>query len=90
MLQLDVDIIMGNDLAGGTVWASVPPSVVVSGLLAPGRLYDSDWLFEDIFPVCTATRTQSCEVLSPYGTPDGTQGVVVVNVWSHCLISRHL
>lgn len=61
----EVHMILGNDLAGGVVWASVPSPVVVSQPVGCEWLDESDLMFPDVFPVCTVTRTQCCGLSAP-------------------------
>lgn len=62
----DVELILGNDLAGGVVWANVPPPPLV----AARPLYavawdDSGRRLPEVFPVCAVTRAQGRDVASP-------------------------
>lgn len=54
----EVHMILGNDLAGGVVWASVPSPVVVSQPVGCEGLDESGLMFPDVFPVCAVTRAQ--------------------------------
>ena len=64
-LPLDeVQMILGNDLAGSAVWAGVPPPVVVSRPLISGNPSE-DGLLPDVFPVCAVTRAQSRKMSVP-------------------------
>lgn len=62
----DVAMILGNDLAGGAVWHSVPllPKVV-SRPLASAELDESGLGLLRFFPACAVTRAQSHKVVSP-------------------------
>ena len=55
-----IDIILGNDLAGSRVWASVSPPPVVT--LCPSgseQLDGSAMRFPEVFPACVVTRADS-------------------------------
>ena len=55
-----VDIILGNDLAGSRIWASVVPPPLVT--LSPAGLSQPDESavrFPEVFPACAVTRAMS-------------------------------
>jgi len=60
-----VEMILGNDLAGGMVWATVPPSPVVT--LEPMVIAGQDECgrrYPGVFPVCAVTRAQRAKTAS--------------------------
>ncbi|XP_045930718.1 uncharacterized protein LOC123986486 [Micropterus dolomieu] len=64
-----VAMILGNDLAGGAVWADGPPSpVVVFKPLTSDDYGESGRSFPEVFPACAVTRAQS-RVAAP-GAPE--------------------
>ena len=57
-----VEMILGNDLAGGAVWANVPPPLVTARPLLAGARDDSGRRFPEVFPVlrCDARSGPRC------------------------------
>lgn len=54
-----VEMILGNDLAAGAVWANVPPPPLVTARpLLAGARDDSGQRFPEVFPVCAVMRAQ--------------------------------
>ena len=61
-----VAMIVGNDLAGGVVWADgLPPPVVTSKPLASMELDESGQRYPEVFPACAVTRAQSRVLAAP-------------------------
>ena len=61
-----VVMILGNDLAGGAVWADGPPfPVVTSKPLVSGEPDESGRGYPEVFPACAVTRAQSRTVAKP-------------------------
>ncbi|XP_038154567.1 uncharacterized protein LOC119792145 isoform X1 [Cyprinodon tularosa] len=55
-----VDVILGNDLAGGRVWADCPlPAPIVTSSPVLGKLDESAQCFPGVFTACAVTQAMS-------------------------------
>ncbi len=57
----DVDLILGNNLAGNLVWRAVVPPVVKTVPSLSAEANESEQDFPDVFVSYTATRAMSAE-----------------------------
>uniref|UniRef100_A0AAQ4RE84 Gypsy retrotransposon integrase-like protein 1 n=1 Tax=Gasterosteus aculeatus aculeatus TaxID=481459 RepID=A0AAQ4RE84_GASAC len=71
-------MILGNDLAGGAVWPSVPPSPVVAPeLMVIAGPDDCGQRYPDVFPACAVTRAQRAKTVSDIGGEQSETKVVI-------------
>ncbi|XP_027894500.1 uncharacterized protein LOC114157600 [Xiphophorus couchianus] len=68
-----VDVILGNDLAGGRVWTDCPlPAPIVTSSPVLGKLDESAQCFPGVFTACAVTRAMCrAESASPPDHDDG-------------------
>ena len=79
-----VEMILGNDFAGGAVWANVPPPPLVTARpLSAGAWDDSGRRFPEVFPVCAVTRAHGRA--SPDSRESGDNGECELVVTLHDL-----
>lgn len=55
-----VQVILGNELAGGRIWADSQPSGVVTHTPSVNKAEIEDKGYPQVFPVCAVTRAQAC------------------------------
>lgn len=74
-------MILGNDLAGGAVWANVTsPPVVTSRPVLSAEGDESGLKYPEVFPVCAVTRAQSRAATSNPPASVGKEAECVVSL----------
>lgn len=58
LLVAGVQVILGNELAGGSIWADSQTSLVVTYTPSVNKVEDKS--HPQVFPACAVTRAQAC------------------------------